>query len=53
MATLKPAFEKSERGTLTAANSTPLTDGASRVLLASEDWAERTGCRPLAYLTYG
>ncbi|MEZ5774445.1 MAG: acetyl-CoA C-acetyltransferase [Hyphomicrobiaceae bacterium] len=51
MRTLKPVFEKSERGTLTAANSTPLTDGASSVLLASEDWAARNGLKPLAYLT--
>jgi acetyl-CoA C-acetyltransferase len=49
--TLKTAFEKSERGTLTAANSTPLTDGASSVLLASEDWAKARGLKPLAYLT--
>jgi acetyl-CoA C-acetyltransferase len=42
MATLKPAFDRSERGTLTAANSTPLTDGAATVLLASEEWARRT-----------
>jgi acetyl-CoA C-acetyltransferase len=53
LSTLKPAFEKSERGTLTAANSTPLTDGASSVLLASEDWADRHGLKPLAYLTHG
>jgi acetyl-CoA C-acetyltransferase len=53
MATLKPAFEKSERGTLTAANSTPLTDGASSVLLASEEWADRHGLKPQAYLTHG
>ena len=50
LATLKPAFEKSERGTLTAANSTPLTDGASSVLLASEEWADKHGLRPQAYL---
>jgi acetyl-CoA C-acetyltransferase len=37
-------------GTLTAANSTPLSDGASAVLLASEDWADRAGLTPLAYL---
>jgi len=51
MATLKPAFERSERGTLTAANSTPLTDGAASVLLASEDWARQRGLPILAYLT--
>jgi acetyl-CoA C-acetyltransferase len=50
---LKPAFEKSERGTLTAANSTPLTDGASSVLLASEEWADKHGLRPQAYLVHG
>jgi len=50
---LRPAFERSERGTLTAANSTPLTDGASAVLLASEEWAEKRGLKPMAYLTYG
>ncbi len=53
LATLKNAFEKSERGTLTAANSTPLTDGASAVLLASEDWAKARNQPVLAYLTHG
>ena len=51
IATLKPAFDK-ERGTLTAANSTPLTDGAACVLLASEEWATRHGLPVQAYLTY-
>ncbi|MGW7352213.1 acetyl-CoA C-acetyltransferase [Streptomyces sp. NPDC054784] len=37
--------------TMTAGNSTPLSDGAATVLLASEEWAERRGLRPLAYLT--
>jgi acetyl-CoA C-acetyltransferase len=50
LAKLKPAFDK-VNGTLTAANSTPLTDGASAVLLASEDWAKSRGHTPLAYLT--
>jgi len=53
MAELKPVFERSERGTLTAANSTPLTDGASAVLLASEDWARERGLPVQAYLTHG
>lgn len=53
IASLKPAFDRSERGTLTAANSTPLTDGAATVLLASEDWARARGLPILAYLTYG
>jgi acetyl-CoA C-acetyltransferase len=43
MAKLKPAFDRSAAGTLTAANSTPLTDGASCVLVASEDWAKARG----------
>lgn len=53
LATLKNAFEKSERGTLTAANSTPLTDGASAVLLGSEEWAKARNLPVLAYLTHG
>lgn len=54
MSTLKPAFDKeSGYGTLTAGNSTPLTDGASAVLLASEDWARARGLPILAYLTTG
>ena len=54
MATLKPAFDKSSgNGTLTAGNSTPLTDGASAVLLASEEWAKAHGLPILAYLTTG
>ena len=54
MATMKPAFDrKSGKGTLTAANSTPLTDGSSAVLLASEDWAKERGLPVLAYLTMG
>lgn len=54
MATMKPAFDrKSGKGTLTAANSTPLTDGGSAVLLASEDWAKARGLPVLAYLTMG
>ncbi len=52
LATLKTAFEKSERGTLSAANSTPLTDGAASVLLSSEEWATKNGLPVLAYLTY-
>ncbi|OFT95067.1 acetyl-CoA C-acetyltransferase [Brevibacterium sp. HMSC24B04] len=36
--------------TMTAGNSTPLTDGASSVLLASPDWAQAHGFEPLAYL---
>lgn len=51
LATLKPAFDKiSGKGTLTAGNSTPLTDGASAALLASDDWARAHGHEPMAYL---
>ena len=51
LATLKPAFDKtSGRGTLTAGNSTPLTDGAAACLVASEEWARAHGHEPLAYL---
>jgi acetyl-CoA C-acetyltransferase len=54
MAAMQPAFDrKSGKGTLTAANSTPLTDGAAAVLLASEDWAKARGLPVLAYLTLG
>ena len=52
IATLKTAFDKSERGTLTAANSTPLTDGAAAVLLACEEWAAKRALPVQAYLTY-
>jgi acetyl-CoA C-acetyltransferase len=51
LAKLKPAFDK-EKGTLTAGNSSPLTDGASCILLASEDWALQQGLPVLAYITF-
>lgn len=51
LAKLKPAFDKSDKGTLTAGNSTPLTDGASLVLLGSEDWAAKNNLKVRAYLT--
>ncbi|HGM7183227.1 TPA: acetyl-CoA C-acetyltransferase [Pseudomonas aeruginosa] len=51
--TLKPVFERGSRGTLTAANSTPLTDGASVVLLASEEWAKARGLPILVYFKDG
>ncbi|WP_037606700.1 acetyl-CoA C-acetyltransferase [Streptacidiphilus rugosus] len=50
LARLKPVFGGAD-GTMTAGNSTPLTDGASTVLLASEEWAARRGLPVLAYLT--
>ena len=51
LATLKPVFGKGETATMTAANSTPLTDGASVVLLASEEYAADRGWDVLGYLT--
>lgn len=51
LATLRTVFDKSGHGTLTAANSTPLTDGAAAVLLASEEWATARGLPVLAWLT--
>ncbi|MFI6283109.1 acetyl-CoA C-acetyltransferase [Streptomyces sp. NPDC050988] len=64
LATLKPVFGLKVPGspdnpdspdspapTMTAGNSTPLTDGAALVLLASEEWASVRGLTPLAYLT--
>ncbi|MHB2050703.1 acetyl-CoA C-acetyltransferase [Pseudomonas hunanensis] len=53
LARLKPAFDRSGQGTLTAGNSTPLTDGASLVLLGSEAWAQQQGLQVLAYLVDG
>ncbi|HEX5787100.1 MAG TPA: acetyl-CoA C-acetyltransferase [Woeseiaceae bacterium] len=52
LAKLKPVFDKSEDGTMTAGNSTPLTDGAAAVLLASEDWARKKNVPVSAYLTH-
>lgn len=52
LAKLKPVFgKKNANPTMTAANSTPLTDGASCVLLGTDEWAEKNGLRPLAYIT--
>ncbi len=49
---LRPVFDRSDTGTMTAGNSTPLTDGAAAALLASEDWARERNLPILAYLTY-
>jgi acetyl-CoA C-acetyltransferase len=49
LAKLKPVFGKGETATMTAGNSTPLTDGASVVLLGSDDWAGEHGLEPLAW----
>jgi acetyl-CoA C-acetyltransferase len=51
LAQLKPVFDR-QTGTLTAANSTTLTDGAAAVLLASEEWAHKRNLPVLAYLTF-
>jgi len=48
---LKPVFGRGEAATMTAGNSTPLSDGASVVLLASEEWAKERNLPILAYLT--
>ena len=52
LAKLRPAYDKSDAGTLTAGNSTPLTDGAAGVLLCSEEWARARGLPIQAYLTH-
>jgi acetyl-CoA C-acetyltransferase len=49
LAKLKPVFGRGESATMTAGNSTPLTDGASAVLLASEEWAKAHDLPVLAY----
>jgi len=51
LARLRPSFATD--GTLTAGNSTPLTDGASAVLLATPEWAAQRSLPVLAYLRYG
>ncbi len=53
LSALKPVFDRSEEGTMTAGNSTPLTDGAAAVCLASEDWARMKNLPVMAYLTFG
>ncbi len=51
LASLKPAFDRtSGRGTLTAGNSTPLTDGASACLIASDEWAAQHGHEVLCHI---
>jgi acetyl-CoA C-acetyltransferase len=52
LAKLRPTFDPRD-GTLTAGNSTPLTDGASALLLASEEWAAKRNLPVLAYLSFG
>jgi len=48
-AALKPVFDK-KYGTITAANSSPLTDGAAALVVASDEWARAHGKKPLGYL---
>jgi acetyl-CoA C-acetyltransferase len=52
LAKLKPVFGRGDGATMTAGNSTPLTDGASAVLLSSEEWAASRNLPVLAYLTF-
>ncbi len=52
LSALKPVFDRGGTGTMTAGNSTPLTDGAAAVLLASEDWARQKNLPVMAYLTF-
>jgi len=52
LAALRAVYDRSPAGTLTAGNSTPLTDGASCVLLASGDWARARGLQAQAWLTH-
>jgi acetyl-CoA C-acetyltransferase len=53
LAKLRPVFDLSGSGTMTAGNSTPLTDGSAALLLASESWAAARGLPVLAYLRAG
>jgi acetyl-CoA C-acetyltransferase len=52
LSSLRTAFDRSPAGTLTAGNSSPLTDGAACVLLASEEWCRARGMEPLAFITH-
>ena len=52
LSALKTAFDPSPAGTLTAGNSSPLTDGAACVLLSSEEWARARGLEPQAFITH-
>jgi acetyl-CoA C-acetyltransferase len=53
LGSLKTVFGKGEAATMTAGNSTPLTDGASAVLLGSAEWAAAHGLAPLAWFVDG
>ena len=49
---LRTVFDKGEQASLTAGNSTPLTDGAAAVLICSEEWADKHDLPVQAYLTH-
>jgi len=51
LAKLEPVFGKGDGASMTAGNSTPLTDGAATVLLASDEWAAERGLPVLAHIT--
>ena len=53
LGSLKPVFGSGDDATMTAGNSTPLTDGASAVLLGSQEWAAQHGIQPLAWFVDG
>ena len=50
LAKLKPVFDRSDKGTITAGNSSPLTDGAASIVLMSERRANEMGHEPLAFI---
>src|SRR5882672_7841223 len=52
LSSLRTSFDKTSAGTLTAGNSSPLTDGAASVLLSSEEWAKRHGLEIQCFLTW-
>lgn len=52
LSALRPVFSKDAEATLTAGNSTPLTDGAAAVLLASQEWADEKNLEVAAWLTF-
>ena len=52
LGSLRPVFDKKNTGTMTAGNSTPLTDGAASILLSSEEWAREKNIPIKAYLTH-
>ncbi len=53
LSTLRTVFDRTDKATLTAGNSTPLTDGAAATFLASEEYAKANNLPIMAYLTFG